>query len=244
MESNLHISIDQFDGPLDLLLDLVYKNKYDIEKLPVLDLCNQYLNFIENIKNINLDIASEYLLMSAIMIFLKSKFLLNKDKEEDVKKITRFIANRLTILKIIKKNSEDLFDLPQFNQEFFSNKHKYKLKIEKSYIIKDKLYDLLKAYTNVYRRNQNYTLKFSSIKLFSIKDGNKVLNDKISNFDDWFSLESLMPGNIKNKLLNKSFISSTFGAGLQLAKKDDSNQKILVIKQAKPFTDLYYKKYE
>ncbi len=244
MESNLNVSIEEYDGPLDVLLELVNKNKYDIKKLPILDLCNQYLRFIDNIKTVSIDLASEYLLMAAIMIFLKSKFLVNKEKEEDVKKITRFLTNRLIILELLNKNSQKLFELPKFNQDFFSNKNKFKLKIDKSYIIKDKLFDLLKAYTNIYRRNQNYTLKFSSVKLFSIKDGQKVLNDKISSFDDWFSLESLMPEKLKNKLLNKSFVSSTFGAGLQMAKKNQNSKQTLVIKQSVPFNDIYYKKYE
>ncbi len=244
MESSLNILITDFEGPLDLLLELVNKNKYDIKDIPILDLCNQYLDFINNIKSVNIDLASEYLLMAAIMIYLKSKYLVNKDKEGDVKKITRFLTNRLEVLEQLKKNSELLFNLPQFKLDFFPNNNKYKLKIEKSYLIKDKLYDLLKAYTNIYRRNQNYTLKFSSTKLFSLKDGSKILNNKISNFDDWFSLGSLMPSNIKDKLLTKSFISSTFGAGLQLAKRNINSQKTLIIKQSMPFTDIYYKKYE
>ncbi len=244
MESNLNISINEYQGPLDVLLDLVHKKKYDIKKLPILDLCNQYLRFIDNIKSVNIDLASEYLLMAAIMIYLKSKFLLNKNKEEDVKKVTRFITDRLTILELLNKNSMSLFELPKFEQDFFPNKNKFKLKVDKSYIIRDKLYDLLKAYTNIYRRNQNYTLKFSTTKLFSLKDGQSVLKNKISSFDDWFSLESLMPENIQNKLLNRSFISSTFGAGLQMAKKNQNTEKTLVIKQAVPFSDIYYKKYE
>ena len=178
------------------------------------------------------------------MIYLKSKFLVNKDKEEDVKKVTRFLTNRLTILEMLNKNSKKLFELPKFEEDFFPNKNKFKLKVEKSYVIKDKLFDLLKAYTNIYRRNQNYTLKFSSIKLFSIKDGQKVLNEKISSFDDWFSLDSLMPDKLKNDLLSRSFISSTFGAGLQMAKKNQNSEKTLVIKQSMPFKDIYYKKYE
>jgi hypothetical protein len=145
---------------------------------------------------------------------------------------------------MLNKNSKKLFELPKFEEDFFSNKNKFKLKVEKSYVIKDKLFDLLKAYTNIYRRNQNYTLKFSSIKLFSIKDGQKVLNEKISSFDDWFSLDSLMPDKLKNDLLSRSFISSTFGAGLQMAKKNQNSEKTLVIKQSMPFKDIYYKKYE
>ena len=113
MESNLHIEIKDFNGPLDVLLDLVHKNKYDLKNLPILHLCNQYISFIEDLKKVSIEIASEYLLMASIMVFLKSKFLVNKDKEEDVKKVTKFLANRLTILEMVHKNSESLFKLPQ-----------------------------------------------------------------------------------------------------------------------------------
>ena len=118
MESNLNINIKDYNGPLDVLLELVHKNKYDLKDLPILQLCNQYIAFIEDLKKVSIEIASEYLLMAAIMVFLKSKFLVNKDKEEDVKKVTKFLTNRLTILELVHKNSELLFNLPQFKQQF------------------------------------------------------------------------------------------------------------------------------
>ena len=74
MESNLNIEIKDFNGPLDVLLDLVHKNKYDLKNLPILHLCNQYISFIEDLKKVSIEIASEYLLMASIMVFLKSKF--------------------------------------------------------------------------------------------------------------------------------------------------------------------------
>ena len=74
MESNLNINIKDYNGPLDVLLELVHKNKYDLKDLPILHLCNQYIDFIEDLKKVSIEIASEYLLMAAIMVFLKSKF--------------------------------------------------------------------------------------------------------------------------------------------------------------------------
>ena len=156
MESNLNIDIKDFNGPLDVLLELVHKNKFDLKNLPILSLCNQYIAFIVDLKKVSIEIASEYLLMAAIMVFLKSKYLVNKDKEEDVKKVTRFLTNRLTILELVNQNSRKLFDLPKFKQEFFPNTQKHKLKIEKNFIINDKLIDLLKAYANIHKRNQQY----------------------------------------------------------------------------------------
>ena len=74
MESNLNIEIKDYNGPLDVLLELVHKNKYDLKNLPILELCNQYIAFIEDLKKVSIEIASEYLLMASIMVFLKSKF--------------------------------------------------------------------------------------------------------------------------------------------------------------------------
>ena len=109
MDSNLNIDIKDYNGPLDVLLELVHKNKFDLKNLPILSLCNQYIAFIVDLKKVSIEIASEYLLMAAIMVFLKSKYLVNKDKEEDVKKVTRFLTNRLTILELVNKNSIKLF---------------------------------------------------------------------------------------------------------------------------------------
>ena len=112
----------------------------------MLDLCNQYLRFIDNIKSVNIDLASEYLLMAAIMIYLKSKFLVNKDKEEDVKNESKFIDQWANYTEeMLNKNSKKLFELPKFGEDFFPNKNKFKLKVEKSYVIKDKLIRSLKG---------------------------------------------------------------------------------------------------
>ena len=244
MDSNLNIDIKDYNGPLDVLLELVHKNKFDLKNLPILSLCNQYIAFIVDLKKVSIEIASEYLLMAAIMVFLKSKYLVNKDKEEDVKKVTRFLTNRLTILELVNKNSIKLFELPKFKQEFFPSTQKYKLKIEKNFVIKDKLIDLLKAYANIHKRNQQYTLKFSSTKLFTIKDGQNVISKEILSNQDWFTLKSLLPDNLKSDILNKSFFSSTFNASLHMAKEDKNEEKKIVIKQSLPFSDIYLKKDE
>ena len=97
---------------------------------------------------------------------------------------------------------------------------------------------------DIHRRNQQYTLKFSSSKLFTIKDGQNIINDKIASNHDWFSLKSLIPENLQSDILNKSFYSSTFNASLHMAKKDKDKIKKIDIRQSKPFSDIYLKKHE
>ena len=77
------ITIDNFDGPLDLLLHLIKENNIDIYDIKVEEIAKQYLDYIESMKNLNLSIASEYLVMASELIEMKSRMLLPKREEED-----------------------------------------------------------------------------------------------------------------------------------------------------------------
>ena len=95
-----------------------------------------------------------------------------------------------------------------------------------------------------HKRNQQYTLKFSSSKLFTIKDGQNIISKEILSNPDWFSLKSLIPSNLQSEIMNKSFYSSTFNASLHMAKKDKDKKKKIVISQSQPFSDIFLKKHE
>lgn len=80
----MNIHINDFEGPLDLLLHLVKNSKMDIYEIKISDIIEQYLNIINEMKYLNMDIASSYLVMSAELLHLKSKMLINqKDDEEE-----------------------------------------------------------------------------------------------------------------------------------------------------------------
>ena len=78
-----NFSINDFEGPLDLLLHLVKINKMEIVEINLLDITNQYMNFINKMKEESIDIASSYLVMASELVHLKSKLLLNKTGDED-----------------------------------------------------------------------------------------------------------------------------------------------------------------
>ena len=80
---NYQFYINDFEGPLDLLLHLVKQSKMDIYEINLHDLINQYLKYINDMENLNIDIASEYLVMAAELVHLKSKMLIHKEDEED-----------------------------------------------------------------------------------------------------------------------------------------------------------------
>ena len=81
--SLLNIDLEGFSGPLDLLLQLAQQKKLDITKISILSLVDQYLTFIKQTKKLNLDLASDYLVMAAILAYIKSKLLLPNEKAND-----------------------------------------------------------------------------------------------------------------------------------------------------------------
>ena len=98
----LNLNISGFEGPLDLLLELSKKQKVDIKKISILELANQYLDFIDN----NLDkikLSADYLVMASLLAYLKSKLLLPEDENDDSENIEEDLTNRLIHYDAIKK---------------------------------------------------------------------------------------------------------------------------------------------
>ncbi len=77
------VRLDQFEGPLDLLLYLIRKNKIDITDIPIAEITRQYLDTLQEMRRLNLDLAGEYLVMAATLMFIKSRMLLPTEPPED-----------------------------------------------------------------------------------------------------------------------------------------------------------------
>jgi len=77
------IRIENFEGPLDLLLHLIKKNEMDIYNIPIADITAQYVAYIDAMKNLNLDVAGEFLLMAATLLHIKSRLLLPQAQEDE-----------------------------------------------------------------------------------------------------------------------------------------------------------------
>ena len=81
--NSLHVKISVYDGPLDLLLDLIKKNEMDIYDIPIAEITRQYLESLAGMKQLDLEIAGEFIVMAATLIYIKSKMLLPQEKEEE-----------------------------------------------------------------------------------------------------------------------------------------------------------------
>ena len=104
----LQYHLNDFDGPLDLLLTLISKNQIDIHDIPIVTICSQYMAYIEEAQQMDLEIASSFLIMASELMLIKSKMLLpGRDEKEDPRKE---LVNQLE-LYIATKNAADLIGI-------------------------------------------------------------------------------------------------------------------------------------
>ena len=106
----LKIDIDNYSGPLEVLLNLAKAQKVDLANISITQLADQFIEFIERTKEINLEIASEYLLMATWLAYLKSKLLLPDDEEDDFKasEVAEKLKIQLKKLELIRLLSDQL----------------------------------------------------------------------------------------------------------------------------------------
>ena len=109
-KDTLKIDINNYSGPLEVLLDLAKAQKVDLADISITQLADQFIDFINNAKEINLDIASEYLLMATWLAYLKSKLLLPEDDDDDFKasEIAEKLKLQLKKLELIRLLSDQL----------------------------------------------------------------------------------------------------------------------------------------
>jgi len=116
----LEIILESFEGPLDLLLYLIRKQKFDILNLPIAPITEQYMAYVELMKDAKLDLATEYLVMAAILAEIKSRLLLPKQTvEEDEEDPRAELVKRLQEYEVIKSAAEGLDELPRLERDLY-----------------------------------------------------------------------------------------------------------------------------
>ena len=166
----LYVSLDGFEGPLDLLLTLAKSQKVDLKKLQLGILADQFLDYLRDQKyKFKLEFAGDYLVMASWLTLLKSQLIIPDDelKEENVDKINELLALRLQRLGKIREKAIWLFDRPQLLQNFFPGKVNRNEKVIKEDFLKVQLADILKAYVGIVdKKNYEVTLETKEEYLF------------------------------------------------------------------------------
>ncbi len=157
MMDNYNVRLPLFEGPLDLLLHLIKKSEVDIYDIPVAEIAEQYLGYIELMKELNLDVAGEFLVMAATLAQIKSRMLLppreGEEGEEEGVDPRAELVQRLIEYKKFKEAAEDLGQREEFWREVFVRQGKGRWEEgdepEQEELFNFGLFDLLDAFRRV-----------------------------------------------------------------------------------------------
>ena len=232
----LNLNISGYEGPLDLLLELSKKQKVDIKKISILELANQYLDFID--KNLNqIKLSADYLVTASLLAYLKSKLLLPEDQNDDSENIEEDLTNRLIHYDAIKKLAKKIFDLPQDGIDFHSVKISNEFTISSKIVPKTTLHDLILKYSELNRRKNSIKLISEESNLYTIEDGLKWLNKLFDKKEkNWLFLFNFLPKIFKKDVKYKSAIIS-----LLLASLNKVSQGQIVINQKQHYDKIMVK---
>ena len=149
------IKLDNFEGPLDLLCHLVDKNKMDINQIKISEITDQYIDYINKMQELNLDVTSEFILMASTLLFIKSKSLLPKQVEDEAELTEEELIHRIIEYKKYKEISKKLKEFYQvYSKRFYKVPDKIELparKLEQNYSK-----DLIEqSYKNLVEKNKS-----------------------------------------------------------------------------------------
>jgi len=240
-DETLVVTVDGFEGPLDLLLTLARNQKVDIAKISILKLAEQYLEFIEQAKRMNLELAADYLVMAAWLAYLKSRLILPKPEvkegEPSADEMAARLRWRLQRLDAMREMAARLMAGDRLGREVFARGAPEEVAVIKLRTYKDTLYDLLTAYASERAkkmRGKNYELKASPVML--IDQARERLERILGKIPDWSNLERLLPDGWTGGPRRRSAMASMFMACLEAARDGR-----IELRQIAHFEPLYLK---
>ena len=244
MESNnlnqISINIPNYNGPLEVLLDLAKSQKVDLAKISITRLADQFLEYIKKNKNLNLETASEFLLMATWLAYLKSKLLLPEDEEDDFKalEVAEKLKLQLKKLELIRILSDQMLQKKRLGIDIFTRGMKGGIRSINTPVYDVSLYELLKTYSGLQMQKTFLNVSIPKLPVFTTEEGIKHIKNNLEKINNWKNIFELIPNfYLKNKM-KRTGISGIFAASLELTKEG-----ITKISQKKQFDDMMIKKF-
>ena len=219
----LVLDLDGFGGPLDLLLTLAREQKVDLAKISILQLADQYLAFIAQMRREDLELAADYLVMAAWLAYLKSRLLLPEPPAEDEldgEQMAAMLTMQLRRLEAMREAGEQLTARPRLGRDVFA-RGEPEIIVGPTRVQWDAgLYDLLQAYGEHHKRRakENATMLIEPSDLYAVNDAVQRLERMFGRLPRWTSLIDLLPPGLKG-LVRRSAVASHFVAVLELTRQ-------------------------
>lgn len=242
-EKNFILDLQGFEGPLHLLLNLSRTQKVDLRQISLVDLCDQYLEFISEARKLQIEIAADYLIMAAWLVYLKSELLLPKDSLEDDNDVGELAQNlkfQLLRLDAMRSASVKLMSADQLGRDFFQRGQEPIIKKSNNIVHTASLLEVLQAYAQLKTKDNFEPLHLKQSFILTPEQALETINKILKLSVDWQLLENFLPESWKKSpIQNRTATATSFSVILELARL-----KKVEIMQSELFAPLYLRSTE
>lgn len=221
-EPALVIDVAGFEGPLDLLLHLARSQKVDLARISVLELAEQYLAFVDDAREVRIELAADYLVMAAWLAFLKSRLLIPRQTRDDGpsgEEMAATLAFRLKRLEAMRAAAEKLINRDRLGRDVFARGAPEHIVHEGRTALEANLYDLLSAYAGLRQRTSVSQVTIEKRQVWSLVEARELLTKLFGELDDWTVLDRYLIRYLSDPAERVTAIASAFAASLELVRE-------------------------
>lgn len=236
-EPALHVDVDGFEGPLDLLLELARRQKVDLHRISILALAEQYLAFIEEARRLRLELAADYLVMAAWLAYLKSRLLLperTRPEEPSGAELATALALRLRRLEAIREAARRLSERDRLGREVFARGRPEAVETRSEPIWEATLYDLLQAYARQRQKQVASRVTLHQRRVWSLIEAREALEQLLGHAAEWTALDSYLLDYVAEPGMRATVLASSLSATLEMVREGR-----LALRQDEPFAPLW-----
>ncbi|WP_332685945.1 segregation and condensation protein A [Devosia sp.] len=221
-EDVMYVDVNGYEGPLDLLLDLARRQKVDLAAISVLALAEQYLAFIETVREKRIEVAADYLVMAAWLAYLKSRLMVPQapsDDEPSGEMLAAMLQFRLKRLEAMRRAASQLMNRPRLGFQIYARGMPEPIEVNRRNHWEATLYDLLKAYST--QRERGISTDYSPIQrtVWSLQDARDILQRLIGDSFDWIPMDLYLAEYLASPSERATIRASSFASSLELVRQ-------------------------
>lgn len=218
----LYVDVDGFEGPLDLLLEMARRQKVDLAHISVLALAEQYLGFIEKVREKRIEVAADYLVMAAWLAYLKSRLMVPQvadDDEPSGEMMAAMLQFRLKRLEAMRNSAAQLMARPRLGIQVYSRGDPEPVNIARTQIWEANLFEMLKAYGSIRERGIVSDYQPVQRSVWSLKEARTILERLVGESTEWVALDGYLADYLATPAERATVLASSFSATLELVRE-------------------------
>jgi segregation and condensation protein A len=208
-QNDYRVNLEVFEGPLDLLIHLIKKNDLDIYDIPVAFVLEEYMRYIDTLRDLDIDLAGDFLLMAAELAHIKSKLLLPEEEgdsemlEEDPRSD---LVRRLLEYQRYKEASHEFVERAMLGRDVFKQPSPERIEVDQSGPVQGDVYELVEAFSKILKRVPEQEIHDVAVDRISVNDRIYQVVGRIKN-NTTVSLDDLLVGSVMRYDIVITFIA-------------------------------------